>query len=249
MKKLTVGRELLVAAAMTYHSIARYERDGQYMLPKGYRLVAGLGKKQDPRLGYIAQSKKQIVVCFRGTENLFDIHKDLTLRQVPYPFVERAGKIHQGFTEMYQGTIRSQLFRTLRTLSSKKQLILCGHSMGGAIATIAAMDLACNTKFAHPHLYTFGSPRVGNAAFVHLFNQTIPNSYRIANRYDIIPHFPLKNFFRLRYRHVHSLVRLSFQHGGIIPNHEMASYFTQLCKMNEKECKKICQKPYVCPEL
>ncbi|MGD8190760.1 lipase family protein [Brevibacillus ginsengisoli] len=232
MRKPVIDRQVVTVATMTYDTILA--RDGKCVLPKGYQIVAGLGKSEDPRLGIIAQSDTQIVVCFRGTGNWFDIYKDLTLNQIPYPFVKQAGKTHQGFTEMYEGTIRSQLFNILSGLSHKKQLILCGHSMGGAIATLAALDLACNSKFKHPHVYTFGSPRVGNSAFVHLFNKTIPFSYRIANRYDVVPHFPLRRTFQLHYRHVHSLVRISFRQGGIVPNHEMANYYKQVCRMFEK---------------
>ena len=51
-----------------------------------------------------------------------------------------------------------------------------GHSLGGALAQLAAHDM--HTKFKHgwPGLwiscYTLGSPRDGNRAFARLFNET-----------------------------------------------------------------------------
>ena len=42
-----------------------------------------------------------------------------------------------------------------------------GHSMGAAVATICAMDVKFTFNLTRDeiHLYTFGSPRVGNDVF------------------------------------------------------------------------------------
>ena len=39
-------------------------------------------------------------------------------------------------------------------------------------------------------MYNFGSPRVGNAAFARAYNQSVPNSWRITNKLDVIPRVP-----------------------------------------------------------
>lgn len=39
-------------------------------------------------------------------------------------------------------------------------------------------------------MYNFGSPRVGNAAFARAYNQSVPNSWRITNKLDMIPRVP-----------------------------------------------------------
>ena len=44
--------------------------------------------------------------------------------------------------------------------------ILCaGHSLGGALATLAAIDLQKKYHFPDLHVYTYGTPRTGSAAF------------------------------------------------------------------------------------
>lgn len=46
-----------------------------------------------------------------------------------------------------------------------KPLYVIGHSLGGAMATIAAVDLRVKLRLPDVRLYTFGSPRVGNEIF------------------------------------------------------------------------------------
>ena len=61
------------------------------------------------------------------------------------------------------------------------QLYVTGHSLGGAIATLAAYEIS---KLYPKHrlvLYTFGSPRVGNYTFKHAFDRQVPCAWRLAN--------------------------------------------------------------------
>jgi pimeloyl-ACP methyl ester carboxylesterase len=67
---------------------------------------------------------------------------------------------------------------------------ICGHSLGGALATLLALDVAANTRFSDPTVYSYGSPRVGDSLFASTYNQVVKNSYRIANRLDIVPALP-----------------------------------------------------------
>jgi Lipase (class 3) len=62
--------------------------------------------------------------------------------------------------------------------------------LGGSLATLLALDLAANTTFTHPALYTYGSPRTGNSLFASTFDQVVTQSYRVENRLDIVPKVP-----------------------------------------------------------
>ena len=63
----------------------------------------------------------------------------------------------------------------LKTLQSAfpsaTKLVVTGHSLGGAMATLFAMDLVVNEGVSDVSLVTFGSPRVGNAAFSDFVNK------------------------------------------------------------------------------
>ena len=47
-----------------------------------------------------------------------------------------------------------------------------------------------NTAFTNPAVYTYGSPRTGDSLFASTFDQVVKNSFRIANRVDIVPTLP-----------------------------------------------------------
>jgi len=70
--------------------------------------------------------------------------------------------------------------------------VFTGYSVGGALTTIAAIDLKLKFDIKVKNVYTFGSPRVGNLEFTKLFYKYIGNSFRMTNNNDIIPRLPLQ---------------------------------------------------------
>ena len=71
-----------------------------------------------------------------------------------------------------------------------KEVIVTGHSLGGAIANLCAYSIA-NRFDISPTVYTFGSPRIGNTRFRHLYDEKVPNTFRIVNQSDIVSRFNL----------------------------------------------------------
>ena len=69
----------------------------------------------------------------------------------------------------------------MRACASTTVRVLTGHSAGGALATLAALDLACAAHMPRLRIamYNFGSPRVGNKHFTTLFDQRVPNAFRV----------------------------------------------------------------------
>ena len=57
--------------------------------------------------------------------------------------------------------------------------------------TLLALDVAANTNFKNPTVYTYASPRTGDPSFASTYNQVVKNSFRIANRLDLVPKLPL----------------------------------------------------------
>ena len=59
-----------------------------------------------------------------------------------------------------------------------------GHSLGGALATLAAVDIRkAIPECAHLNIscYTFGAPRTGNHAFAYDYNELVPDTWGIIN--------------------------------------------------------------------
>ena len=106
-----------------------------------------------------------------------------------------------------------QVLPGLPFLKPVTSVTICGHSLGGALATLLALDVAANTKFKNPTVYTYASPRTGDHLFVSTYNQVVPNTFRIANRVDLVPKLPLPPL----YEHVLGLFELNPIKLGIPP--------------------------------
>lgn len=99
--------------------------------------------------------------------------------------------VHTGFQSSYL-SIADELLGALREATGP--LCIVGYSLGGALGTLAALQLCCR-GFTQIDLITFGSPRVGNESFRDCFTERClrPNYVRMAryvNTLDIVPHVP-----------------------------------------------------------
>jgi triacylglycerol lipase len=233
-------------SAVTYQAIKQFENKGPFVLPKRFTLVTRLG---GPRfLGFIIQSKHEIIIAFRGTEDIADIFKDVELVQVNFPFVPHSGKTHNGFTKVYRKLVRNGVIDTLFNLSNRKKLYIAGHSLGGALATLCALDVAVNTKFKKPILYTFGSPRVGNSTFVTSYKNIIEQSIRVANAYDMVPRFPPQSLLGMKYHHIEKELPVRFLFFNPLDNHEIGHYFKKLCSLSPAFYSRLSKRnPQLCP--
>lgn len=243
IKHIFNSEDAILLAAMIFQSYQLFEQ-GTLILPKGFNLryiiraLAGVEEPEAEVFGFIAESRDKIIVTIRGTRTFKDNESDQDLYQVPFPFVRNAGKTHRGFTCIYQST-RNELIRELSKLSPTKKLLVAGHSLGGGLAVLAALDIAVNTGFNNPFVYTYGSPRVGDPVFASRFNQTVKNSIRIFNIHDIIPTLPDQSYpppfteNGLYYQHVKLAYPLSFQLNSLpVRNHEIVCYFKYLSQQN-----------------
>lgn len=117
------------------------------------------------------------VIAFRGTINL---ENWVTNLKASIANLDAAATVHRGFLAAFEA-IQPALATHIHSLQTP--LYFTGHSLGGALATLAAHAFPGNK------LYTFGSPRVGNEAFVRqLESHTAP--IRIVNHCDIVTTLP-----------------------------------------------------------
>jgi hypothetical protein len=155
-----------------------------------------------------------VVIAIRGTEGILEWIHDAAFLLVTCPFLAGAGHTEDGFTAMYTsfrtGTdpASPSVVNALATLPFPRpvgSVTVCGHSLGGALATLLALDVAANSTFKDPSTYTFASPRTGDPAFASTFNQVVKDSSRVANRLDLVPKLPFPPF----YEHVNELSDLN----------------------------------------
>uniref|UniRef100_A0A0D9Z7B2 Fungal lipase-type domain-containing protein n=1 Tax=Oryza glumipatula TaxID=40148 RepID=A0A0D9Z7B2_9ORYZ len=121
--------------------------------------------------------------------------KDMLWKQsdLNYPDMPDA-KVHTGFYSSYNNTLLrpaiANAVHKARKLYGDISIIVTGHSMGGALASFCALDLAITHGGNNVYLMTFGQPRVGNAAFASYFAKYVPNTIRVTHEHDIVPHLP-----------------------------------------------------------
>ena len=134
---------------------------------------------------------RRVAIAFRGTvPSLWgNVVTDLQAYDEPAKAVGQAGaKVHEGF-QIAADALLPQVIAWLAG-SSPDDLLITGHSLGGAIATYAGLIL----HEQHPALrvVTFASPRVGNAAFAAAFaSRGIPHT-RVVGDSDPVPTLPLE---------------------------------------------------------
>lgn len=128
-----------------------------------------------------------IVLSFRGTEatSIKDIKADAKAMTTP---CDSGGRIHSGFKTAFE-QISFDVETTLKEERFQdRPLFITGHSLGGALATVAAKKLSHKGGLAA--CYTFGSPRVGDEDWIKNIKTPI---YRVVNAADSVTMMPPNN--------------------------------------------------------
>lgn len=141
--------------------------------------------------------------------------------------------VHTGFYNLYL-TIRDKLWNLYNQNHTKiNEFYITGHSLGGALSTIAAFDFAKH----NPIHYSFASPRVGNSDFAITFNRLVPQALRVYNIDDIVPELPPPVILGNVYQHVEKGVPFDVNLGTLGQNH-ITAYLDYLprCVPNIAPC-------------
>jgi len=194
------------------------------------------GKPEMP-IGFIARARQEVFLVFRGTMTTTEWLRDFTIRLAPYPYGAH-GKVHDGFIQTY-GDFRSRIQETLGPLAPGRKLFVTGHSLGAALATLAAADAASTGRAVPAAVYTFGSPRVGDRDFAEDYNRVLgKRSFRIANSSDLVVAMPFPvpflGFLGGYFTHVETGVEFTLQLEDAEKNHQMNTYRQALAAVTGK---------------
>jgi hypothetical protein len=157
--------------------------------------------------GFIAQSTVDpnvFIMTLRGTSNWIEWWDDMHWDLVPFPYAQNSGNVASGFLDIYQTLVVSvpgasepimkleDTPTSLEAIASATSLTVTGHSLGSALTTLYAANLAVTGM--NSDVYTFASPRVGDKDFATFYNNSITNNYRVYNWPDVVPDFPKDPF-------------------------------------------------------
>jgi hypothetical protein len=134
--------------------------------------------------GYWCSNGEVALLAFRGTSNPGQWIRDLRILPVSHPW----GSVHAGFRS---GIDIAELDLTAFEAVAKtaKHVWITGHSLGGALAVMAAARMKIHG--IDTALYTYGQPRVGLGNFAQYFLSQLPeNLIRFVNQSDIVPRVP-----------------------------------------------------------
>ncbi|MDK9778363.1 MULTISPECIES: lipase family protein [unclassified Vibrio] len=177
-----------------------FEFDTKFKVLKATSHLIGL-VKQTTKFAVIAEGRKgslyadSLVISFRGTEKIIgDIITDGNLGLTG---TSSGHIVHAGFENCFNSVrpqIESYILSYKKTYRTRPKVIHCvGHSLGGAVASLAAEWLKC-TYHSRVHLYTFGAPRVGFLPFARGVGSEIEKTYRCTHGADPVPMVPLWPF-------------------------------------------------------
>ena len=159
----------------------------------------------------VVEESDHIIIAFRGTSNIRDWITDAQfLRKL---LVEEANgdrcEVHHGFLDAYESVIEPLAAYLRQIVVGARKVFVTGHSLGGALAILAALELK-RQAFAIAQVYTFGQPRVGNAAFKRLYEWSLGSStFRVVYQEDIVARVPHLPAWHDPYRHVGTEIFLS----------------------------------------
>ena len=178
-------------------------------IPAGYSIVA-LAQAVDDFWGYtnpqyyglVAVAAGQVVIAIRGTADITEWLIDFEFPLVPFEPIPGAGSVEEGFFSVFSTLsfvdpngnpfdLPAYLINAIDS-NPQVQIIIEGHSLGGAIVSMLALALGCgNTAVKNTAtLYTFASPAPGDGDFASAYDSNAPQTFRIWNPWDLVPSAP-----------------------------------------------------------
>ena len=143
--------------------------------------------------GYIAidDTNKLVVLAFRGSTSFANWKMDLTVGREDTDLCHKC-RVHKGFWDAWK-QIRDGIISDVLAVVATHQdyrFAIVGHSLGGALATLAAADVRKVSDMEKTELYTYGSPRVGNKETVEFLTDQSTLSYRVTSMSDPVVRTP-----------------------------------------------------------
>jgi hypothetical protein len=198
--------------------------------------------------GYVIETKEEIIVAYHGTNykhmgdgGFSESIDNMRALGTKATFGKVAGNVHSGFLNQYNKS-KDSLYEILDKLvdvtdaeGKKKTLHFSGHSLGGAVAQIAALDAQTNNNREVSAVSTFGSPRVFFSKLADVYDKVglSKNTIRVIDSYDPIPRLNPK---RSSLRHVGPRIIMK---SGNWNSHSRFSYNNMIDKINDDRNLKL----------
>lgn len=139
---------------------------------------------------YVVSDGERVLVVFAGSQEITDWLTNFSFAQIDGSPHDLAGRVHTGFATALSAAWEPLLDAVLARADADTPVWVTGHSLGGALATVAALRLSHEGLNLAP-VYAFGQPRVGNLEFAMAAQAELSGRfYRFANERDVVPRIP-----------------------------------------------------------
>lgn len=183
------GYSLFNATRMAEMSDLSYwdsARISEQLRRSGYTRTTEITDPATDTSAFVATKDKVVVLAFRGTSGFKNFITDLDGRRAAADWAK--GTMHNGFKSALDAVwlqIKSAL-----TPYKDRPIWLTGHSLGAALAQLAALRLQAEGYSVHS-VYTFGTPRTGDSDFVADYNRRLgAQSFPHVNARDLVTRVP-----------------------------------------------------------
>ncbi|KAJ7143817.1 Alpha/Beta hydrolase protein [Mycena epipterygia] len=202
--------------------------EGYHSLHESVLVSSFIGETADlpGHVAYRSQTK-QLIVAFSGTASALQALYDV--RAVKHRHPSRRGRVHSGFWKLYKGVKQFALDGIRKGLVEHNvaELVITGHSMGGAVSQLLLLDILRHEKLVSIgsiplKLVVFGAPRSGTKNLVKYWKELLDkrrkkygeasiSEYSVKTYNDGVPSLPPLTF---GYRHF-AQSPLYFLHGRL----------------------------------
>lgn len=163
--------------------------------------VAGPSQRHKVQ-GFVAELPRGgCLASIRGTVNFSNWVADVETWTEAWPPGGAAWcpgcSVHHGFAAAYM-ELRTELLAAVAELRCAV-VAVTGHSLGAAIAALAALELRAGLGLAVSPVYLFGAPRIGNCAFARAFESAAgaqgvaPAAWRVVHYRDPVARIPFRS--------------------------------------------------------
>jgi hypothetical protein len=135
--------------------------------------------------GLVLDGPDVLVIAFTGSQTWKDWLSNLDMRKMRTPF----GGVHSGFIRSFHDIEREVLPYIWALSAVNKPIVICGHSRGGALATLLAAILDHHGTPVHS-VYALCSPKIGGPDFAEYWRRTGIPLYLLVNGNDVVPTLP-----------------------------------------------------------
>ena len=195
--------DMNMATSALWHSENAYCSPETYLTRQNKGALAGFTPVytiNDPAhdtQGYIGYTSSQntIYISFRGSQSTKNWISNLDAVFTDYPLCANC-KVHKGFYTAEQNSI-AQIISQVKTLKQQfpsYQIVVTGHSLGAALATLTAIDIQ-NAGVGPVRLFMYGCPRVGNTEFAEWYSGAMADRNRVTHHKDLVVHSPMHERF------------------------------------------------------